>query len=182
LTGSTRMYSGSAASLASDSSAAAVTSTMRRTAPVPRCRKLCTSGELFSSARSKPSQSTRTTRPLSEDSLVSVAAPRLAVSKSRKLFSRPPTFSAIHRSAPLRQMPVPNGRIHGRAEDLVRPPGPFDGFATGEEPHREPREERRPKPRRLDHPGPHDLDAEHVGLELHQEIVRRSAAVDPERR
>ena len=44
-----------------------------------------------------------------------------------------------------------------------------------------PGQQRRAERRRLDERGPHDLAAEHVGLELHQQIVGRGAAVDLER-
>ena len=54
-------------------------------------------------------------------------------------------------------------------------------FGAGPEARRQPGEIRRAQRRRLCHPRPHHRNAQHVGLELHQQIVHRRAAVDAQR-
>ena len=69
-----------------------------------------------------------------------------------------------------------------RLEHAVHAAGRGNGGRVGEKTRRDAGQQRRTEGRRLEHRGPLHRPAEHVGLHLHEKIVGRGAAVDPQPR
>ncbi len=95
-------------------------------------------------------------------------------------------FRAQASAAPNRPIPPSPGRPplrirQSRLESLESTPGEKLRRA-GPDAECDAREPRGTERRGLDHVRPLDRDAQHIGLELHQPIVGRGAAVHPERR
>src|SRR5689334_792649 len=93
-----------------------------------------------------------------------------------------PFQAALHRLAPARHARLRFAAIHVRLEALLRLPVRGELFARLPEIDGKAGEVGRPERSRLQHLGAHDGHAQDVGLELHEQIVGGSAAVDAQLR
>src|SRR6266536_4376038 len=89
-----------------------------------------------------------------------------------------PRLRPAQRPRPSLCDPVPCCRLHGGGEALVGLPLPRDVFLTLPEPDGQSREIRGAERGRLGDLWSDDRDVQHVGLQLHQQIVRTRSAVD----
>src|SRR5664279_475907 len=91
------------------------------------------------------------------------------------------TLRARDRGVPAREVILHPRAIDRRRESTILAPRLRELRLVLPHTGAESREKRRAERRRFDELGPRDLDAEHVALELHQQIVRRRATVDLQR-
>src|SRR5690606_40817562 len=82
-----------------------------------------------------------------------------------------PTEGTFHRLGPAIRQMIPLSVADTRGPALVLGPELPDLVEIRPQPHRETGRIRGTESSRLGHLGPDDVDPEHVGLELHEEIV-----------